>query len=287
MKLASFAFGDGRRSFGAVLDGDRIADLSTPEVPTLREALRRWGLAGLAERAAAAPARVVPTASIAWLPPVTDPDKIVCVGLNYRLHAEEAGVAIPKHPSLFVRFPGSQVGHLAPCVAPEASAQYDYEAELAVIVGREARDVPAEHAMQVVAGYACFAENSIRDFQKHATQATAGKNFEASGAFGPWLATADEVGDPARLEVIGRLNGVEMQRDSVAHMIFPIPELIAYVSRFARLLPGDVIVTGTPAGVGFTRRPPVFLKAGDVFEVDIPGVGLLRNPVANAGGGSR
>lgn len=278
MRLASFATADGRRSFGTLVGDQQIADLGSADVPTLRIALERWGLDGIAQRAGRAE-RMVRTADIRWLPPITDPDKIVCVGLNYRLHAEEAGMAIPRHPSLFVRFPGSQVGHDEPTVAPKASPHYDYEAEIAVVIGTGGRDIAADEAMAHVAGYSCFAENSIRDYQRHATQATAGKNFEASGAFGPWITTLDEIPDPANVELIGRLNGEELQRDSAANMIFTVPEVIAYVSSFARLLPGDVLVTGTPAGVGFTRKPPLYMKPGDVFEVEIPGVCLLRNPV--------
>ena len=186
---------------------------------------------------------------------------------------------VPSRPSLFVRFTGSQVGHDEPVWRPRASAQFDYEAELAVVIGRSARHVPEERAHEFIAGYACFAENSVRDWQKHAAQATPGKNFAASGAFGPWLVTPDEAGPVERMDVIGRLNGREMQRDSAANMIFSVPQIIAYISTFTTLLPGDVIVTGTPAGVGFTRNPPVWLVPGDQFEVEITGVGTLRNPV--------
>ncbi len=217
--------------------------------------------------------------AIRYLPPITDPDKILCVGLNYHLHAKEAGMAIPERPSIFTRFPASQVGHGESVWRPRASEQFDYEAELAVIIGRRARKVRAADAMACVAGYACFAENSVRDWQMHTRQATPGKNFHASGAFGPWLVSADEVPDPTALEVIGRLNGSEVQRDSVANMIFSIPQTIEYLSAFAELLPGDVISTGTPAGVGFTKKPPVYLKAGDVFEVEVTRIGVLRNPV--------
>jgi 2-keto-4-pentenoate hydratase/2-oxohepta-3-ene-1,7-dioic acid hydratase in catechol pathway len=287
MRLASFQTADGRRSFGSVNPDGSIVDLATAEVSGLRRALAEWGLAGLRERAAHA-SRIVPAGTFAWLPPVTDPDKILCVGLNYSLHAQEAGMAIPKYPSTFVRFPGSQVGHGRPTVAPAASEQYDYEAELAVVIGAEARDIDAADALSVVAGYACFAENSVRDFQRHAAQATPGKNFESSGAFGPWITTADEVPDPQALEVIGRVNGEVVQHDSTARMIFTVAQIIAYTSSYTRLLPGDVIATGTPAGVGTARKPPLWLRAGDVFEVEIPGVGLLSNPViAQAGGQSR
>ena len=190
-------------------------------------------------------------------------------------------MAVPSRPSVFVRFPGSQVGHKAPVWRPRASSQFDYEAELAVIIGSTARHVPESEADGLIAGYACFAENSVRDFQKHATQATPGKNFTASGAFGPWIVTPDEAGPVGNMDVIGRLNGQEMQRGSAANMIFSVSQIISYISSFATLLPGDVIVTGTPAGVGFTRNPPVWLVPGDVFDVEITGIGVLSNPVVD------
>jgi 2-keto-4-pentenoate hydratase/2-oxohepta-3-ene-1,7-dioic acid hydratase in catechol pathway len=286
MKLASFETVQGRRSFGVVTAGGSIIDLATVEVPTLRAALGAWGLAGIAERAGAAEASV-PAGSFTWLPPVTDPDKILCVGLNYRRHAEEAGMAIPKHPSMFVRFPGSQVGHGQPTLAPAASEQYDYEAELAVIIGSGGRHIAEADAMGAIAGYACFAENSVRDFQRHAAQATPGKNFESSGAFGPWITTPDEITDLSSIHVIGRLNGEVVQDEPLSNLIFSIAQVVAYTSTYTRLLPGDVLVTGTPAGVGAARKPPRWLVPGDVFEVDIPGVGLLRNAVVAEAEGAR
>lgn len=284
MRLASFQAADGRRSFGVVDADGSIGDLGTPQVATLRSALGQWGTQGIAERARGPLPRVA-AGSFVWLPPITDPDKILCVGLNYRRHAEEAGMAIPQYPSMFVRFPGSQVGHETPTVAPAASAQYDYEAELAVVIGRGGRDIAEADAMAAVAGYACFAENSVRDFQRHAAQATPGKNFEASGAFGPWITTADEIADLEALHVVGRLNGEVVQDEPVSNLIFGVARIVAYASSFTRLLPGDVLVTGTPAGVGMARKPPRWLVPGDVFEVDIAGVGRLRNPVVAQEGG--
>jgi 2-keto-4-pentenoate hydratase/2-oxohepta-3-ene-1,7-dioic acid hydratase in catechol pathway len=216
-----------------------------------------------------------------WLPPITDPDKTLCVGLNYFLHAQEAKMAVPEHPSLFARFPAAQVGHGTPVVRPRVSHKFDYEAELAVVIGRAGRHVPAEAAEAYIAGYSCFAENSVRDWQTHSRQATPGKNFERSGAFGPWLVTPDEAGPVAAMEVVGRLNGREMQRDAAANMIFSVPQVIAYVSTFITLLPGDVLVTGTPAGVGFTRDPPVWLQPGDRFDVEITNLGVLSNEVVD------
>lgn len=275
MRLASFTR-HGRPGFGVVRH-DSIADLSD-EAASLRDALDRWGLDGLVRRGEHA-TRSVPLSEVAWLPPIPVSDKVICVGLNYHEHAREAKMAIPDRPSLFVRFAASQVGHLAPVVRPRASHQFDYEAELAVVIGKAGRHVSEARAMDHVAGYACFAENSVRDWQTHSRQATPGKNFDRSGAFGPWLVTPDEAGPVEAMQVVGRLNGREMQRDSAANMIFSVPQVIAYISTFATLLPGDVIVTGTPAGVGFTRQPPVWLVPGDRFEVEISGVGLLSNPV--------
>jgi 2-keto-4-pentenoate hydratase/2-oxohepta-3-ene-1,7-dioic acid hydratase in catechol pathway len=277
VRFASYLW-EGRPGFGAV-SGDRIRDL-TGDTATLREALTRYGIDGLREQASR-PGRTIAAAEVRWLPPITDPDKILCVGLNYFEHAKEAKMAVPEHPSLFARFPAAQVGHEQPVVRPRASAKFDYEAELAVVVGKAGRHIAEASAMDHVAGYSCFAENSVRDWQTHSRQATPGKNFERSGAFGPWLVTPDEAGPVEGMEVVGRLNGQVMQRDSAANMIFSVPKVLAYVSTFISLLPGDVIVTGTPAGVGFTRDPPIWLKPGDRFDVEITGVGVLSNPVVD------
>ncbi|MFD0849307.1 fumarylacetoacetate hydrolase family protein [Sphingosinicella xenopeptidilytica] len=229
--------------------------------------------------AAAAHGEAVSADSVVMLPPITDPDKILAVGFNYRGHLTETGTPLPEHPSLFVRFPSSQVGHDQPVIAPAISSEFDYEGELAVIIGRPAWRVSAAEAMDCVAGYSCFAENSVRDFQAHARQVTAGKNFLCSGAIGPWLTTADEVGDPSALTLTTRLNGQVVQHDRLTSLVFSVAELIVYISQFTRLLPGDIIATGTPDGVGFLRKPPIWLVPGDTMEIDIPGVGLLRNTV--------
>ncbi len=234
--------------------------------------------------AAKADGRAVNAADIQFLPPVTDPDKIFGVGFNYRGHLTETGTPLPDHPSLFVRFSSSQVGHLQPVIAPAISGEFDYEGELAVIIGKAAWRVDVADAMDHVAGYSCFAENSVRDFQSHARQVTAGKNFLKSGAIGPWLTTADGIGDPAALTLTTRLNGAVVQHDRLSSLIFDVPHLIAYISQFTQLLPGDIISTGTPDGVGFLRNPRLWLKPGDVLEVDIPGVGLLCNPVVAEAG---
>lgn len=243
------------------------------------ESVRALLVDGRLSEAASLAGVAVAANQITMLPPVTDPDKILAIGFNYRGHLIETGTPLPKYPSIFVRFPSSQVGHDQPVVAPSVSPEFDYEGELAVVIGRPAWRVSEQEAMACVAGYTCFAENSVRDFQAHARQVTAGKNFLSSGAIGPWLTTADEVGDPSALELTTRLNGEVVQHDKLTSLIFSVAELIVYITQFTRLLPGDIIATGTPDGVGFLRDPKVWLVPGDVMEVDIPGVGLLRNSV--------
>jgi len=282
VKLASYRRTQGGStgsSYGAVV-GNNIVDLASDVAPTLRASLAIEGVEALAQRLATRQSSgALPLASVVLLPPVVDPAKILCVGLNYRSHAQEAGVAVPEHPSIFARFPSSLVGHEQPVTRPRESDRFDYEAELAVIVGRRGRRIPEARAMDYVAGYACLAENSVRDWQRHAAQVTPGKNFDASGAFGPWLVTKEEADPLEKMTVTGRLNGEIVQQGSVADMVFSVPRLISYLSTFAELLPGDVIATGTPAGVGAGRKPPRFLHAGDVFEVEISNLGVLRNAV--------
>lgn len=248
------------------------------------ESVKTLLIEGRLSEAASVVGTPVSAESITMLPPVTDPDKILAIGFNYRGHLIETGTPLPEYPSVFVRFASSQVGHDQPVVAPAVSTELDYEGELAVIIGRPAWRVNEAEAMACIAGYTCFAENSVRDFQAHARQVTAGKNFLSSGAIGPWLTTADEVGDPSALELTTRLNGEVVQHDKLTSLIFSVAELIVYITQFTRLLPGDIIATGTPDGVGFLRDPKIWLVPGDVMEVDIPGVGLLRNNViAEAG----
>ena len=277
MKLISFVQA-GRSAWG-VLRGSEVGVLTHvwPDTVAALEA----GVEQIA-RAAEAPGQAcMPLAGLRLLPPVLAPRKILCVGLNYGRHVAEAGRELPAHPSLFARFADSFVGHGETVWKPRASDRFDYEAELAVVIGKGGRHIAVQDALGHVAGYTCMAENSVRDFQKHNAQVTPGKNFERSGALGPWLVTADEIGDPARLEVISRLNGELMQHGQVSDLIFPISELIAYISSFTRLSPGDVIATGTPEGVGSSRKPPRFMSAGDTLEVEIPGIGTLVNTVAD------
>ena len=209
--------------------------------------------------------------------------KLLCVGINYMPHIKEMGRERPERPVLFVRFGDSIVGHGQPLLKPRESEQFDYEGELAVVIGKRARRVSRERALDYVAGYSCFNDGSVRDYQRHSPQFTPGKNFHASGAFGPWLVTADEIPDPRKLTLTTRLNGAVMQHESVGELCFDVPQLIEYCSTWTQLEPGDVIVTGTPGGVGAGRKPPVWMKPGDTVEVEISGIGTLRNPVSPTG----
>ena len=209
--------------------------------------------------------------------------KILCVGVNYRPHIEEMGRDIPEYPVVFVRFGSSLVGDGEPIIRPRASEQFDFEGELAVVIGKTARHVSCEDAFNYIAGYCCFLDGSVRDWQRHTGQFTAGKNFEQSGAIGPMVSAAD-ISDPAVLELTTRVNGEVMQRGRVADLVFDIPTLLEYCSTFAELNPGDVIATGTPGGVGAARKPPVWLKDGDLVEVEISGIGVLRNAVRDESG---
>ncbi len=280
MRLASFIT-DGAAAYGALTTtGTHLCNLASAEKPDLRAALRIEGVDGLRARAAAA-RHDIAVETVRWLPPIPQPGKVLCVGINYAAHGAEAGHGAAPFPSLFARFPDSLVGHGESIQVPRKSPQLDFEAELAMVIGRGGRHLQPDEALAALAGYTCFADNSVRDYQKHNAQVTPGKNFHASGGWGPWLVTTDEVPDVTRLEVVGRLNGREMQRDSVSHLIYSVAKIIAYVSEFTPLLPGDVIATGTPAGVGFLRKPPVFMAAGDVLEVEVGPLGTLRLPVIN------
>lgn len=224
-----------------------------------------------------------------WLPPVPTPAHIFCVGTNYADHlaeVQQAGIArpVPKYPAIFTRYPETLVAHNTPLRMPEVSTELDFEAELAVVIGRSGRYIKAGDAMSHVAGYACFNDGSVRDWQFHSHQVTPGKNFLMSGAFGPWLTTADAIEDAGSLDIQFKVNGSTLQHSNTRHLIFPIPSLIAYISSFLPLKVGDVIATGTPAGVGFSRQPPLFLKSGDTCEIHIAGVGVLRNTVTDDGG---
>lgn len=282
MKLVSFLQGQ-RRGYGAVKDGG-IVDLSArmgADGTTIKECL-----AHALGKAAAEAGRTDPDLSfdeVILLPPVPDPEKILCIGVNYADHATEMGRTPPPYPTVFTRFADTLVPHGGDLVRPVNSGDFDYEGELAVVIGRTARHVREGDAMAHVAGYACFQDASVRDFQRHTGQFTPGKNFPGTGGFGPWLVTADEVENPHALTLVTRVGGVERQRGLTADMIFKIPKLIAYLSSFTTLRPGDVIATGTPAGVAAGRTPPPWLVPGDTVEVEIEQIGLLRHHVSQEG----
>lgn len=278
MKLLSFV-AEGRPSYGAAKGGG-VVDLGR-RLParTLRELLEMDGLVQAGAVAASAQSDYALDA-IAFAPVIPDPGKIICVGLNYRDHVAETGRTVTEKPALFARFATSQVGHLQPVIRPLVSEHFDYEGELALVIGRAGRHIAREGALAHVAGYSCYNEGSIRDWQRHTSQFLSGKSFDRSGAFGPWLVTADEIPDPGTLTLQTRLNGDTVQKTSTDLLITDVADLIVYCSTIMTLMPGDVIVTGTPGGVGFKRTPPLFMKPGDTVEVEISGIGVLRNPVA-------
>ena len=232
-------------------------------------------------RYASQKAKRYPAAGITWLPVIPNPDKILCIGLNYETHRKETGRTEVENPTVFGRFANSQTGHLADIIRPTLSHDLDYEGELAVIIGKPGRHIARADAWSHIAGYACYNEGSVRDFQRHTHQFTPGKNFPGTGAFGPWMMTPDELGDVPPLRLQTRLNGQIVQDARIDQMIFDIPRQIEYCSSFTRLEPGDVIATGTPGGVGSRRTPPLWLKPGDIVEVEIDRLGVLRNGVAD------
>lgn len=282
MKFVSFSY-QGHDSWG-VVDGDSVADLGEIS-PSLLDFIASSKYAERASIAAKATKKISLTA-IRYLPVIVNPEKVVCVVRNYLDHHHEAvasglKVELSSFPPIFLRYARSHVGHGEPILRPIVSEQLDFEGELAVIIGTRGRHIPEETAMDHVVGYSIYNDGSVRDYQFHARQIAAGKNFDNTGPFGPYLVTKDEIADPHNLDLETRLNGQQVQSSNTKHMIFNIPKLVNYASQIFELLPGDVIATGTPAGVGFTRKPPLFMKAGDVVEVEIEKVGLLRNPIAN------
>ncbi|HWJ88137.1 MAG TPA: fumarylacetoacetate hydrolase family protein [Pelagibacterium sp.] len=277
MKLVSFRTAAGQ-SFGA-LTADGIVDLGRR---TGFGSLKALLTANALDTAHALVDRVAPDFAldaVTLLPVIPDPERIICVGLNYHDHVEETGFAPTERPTLFTRFASTLTGHDAPLVKPAASEKFDYEGELAVIVGSPGRHIAADDALSHVAGYAPFNDGSVRDWQMHTSQFTPGKNFSATGGFGPALVTPDEAGPLDDLVLRTRFNGTVVQEARLGQMITPIADLIAYISTFTPLVPGDVIVTGTPGGVGVKRSPRLYMKPGDIVEVEIDRIGLLRNPV--------
>src|SRR3974390_1299454 len=276
MKIASLVSG-GKNSYGIVRDGG-IIDLGKKlHYPSLLAVLAAGALDEVrAVNAAATPD--LKLSDVTLLTPVPDADNIFCIGRNYKGHVAEGNAKVPDFPSMFIRLKSSIVAHDMPLIRPKVSGDFDYEGELALVIGKGGRHIPRNDALSHVAGYSILMDGTIRDYQfKHCL--TVGKNFVATGSFGPWLVTADEVGDPTQLEWRTRLNDAEVQHSKTDDLIFDIPAIIAYISAYTRLAPGDVIATGTPEGVGFARKPPLWMKPGDTLEIEISKIGILRNKV--------
>ncbi len=280
MKLASYVV-DGKRLFGAVVvDGVVTVSGRLPGgCLGLREALAYHAMDAMRELVAGCSADL-PLAGLNFLPVIPEPAHFFAAGVNYRDHVAETGRKVRSMedgPSFFLRLPSSVVGHGQPVICPRASPHLDYEGELALVVGRGGRHIPEDQALSHLAGYTCFMDGSVRDYQKHSV--SIGKNFEGTGPLGPWMVTTDEIPDPTRLHLTTRLNGQVMQQGSLDDLIFTIPFLISYLSRVTPLQPGDIIATGTPSGVGRDRKPPVWMRAGDHIEVEIDGIGILSNSI--------
>jgi 2-keto-4-pentenoate hydratase/2-oxohepta-3-ene-1,7-dioic acid hydratase in catechol pathway len=285
MKLLSFIH-QGRETWGALVGPDAIVDLgkALPQYATLTDYIASGAYLN-AQLDVASKTADVKLADITFLPVIPKPEKIVCAVRNYMDHHQEVLAAgmhreLSEEPPIFLRVWRSQVAHGQPIVCPKVSASLDWEGELAVIIGKEGRNIAEANAFDHVAGYSCYNDGSIREWQFHAKQIASGKNFESTGGFGPWMVTADEIAPNQQLKLVTRLNGEVVQSSHTGHMIFSIAKLISYASTIFTLVPGDVIATGTPAGVGWSRKPAWFMKPGDVCEVEIEGIGTLVNPIA-------
>lgn len=281
MKLASFTV-EGRHTYG-IVEGDQVADLESMKNTLgadLKQALALGRLGSLSNEQMSSLPRLA-LADVTLLPVIPNPGKVLCIGINYATHVRETGRDMPVYPMIFTRFADSQTAHLQPIVRPTVSLKLDFEGELAIIIGKTARHIRKADALDYVAGYACYNDGSVRDWQKHTLQFVPGKNFPSTGGFGPWLVTRDEISDPQNLELTTRLNGEVMQHTSTGDMIFDVGALIEYCSTFTELAPGDVIVSGTTGGVGAFREPPVWMQPGDVVEVEISRIGTLRNTIVD------
>jgi 2-keto-4-pentenoate hydratase/2-oxohepta-3-ene-1,7-dioic acid hydratase in catechol pathway len=278
MKLASFKR-DGRPGFGAVVDGG-VIDLTGKigGALTLKELLEAQAIDKAREYSKGARPDF-DLAQCSLLPVISNPNKIICIGVNYAAHGDEAGVKTTPYPVIFLRLPEVLIGHGQPLIRPKVSEQFDYEGELAVVMGKPGSHIGEAEAMSYVAGFSCFNDASVRDWQFHTRQFGMGKNFRSSGPFGPWMVTADEISDYRRLTLRTLLNGKEVQHTTLDQMVFDVPKLIAYVSQALPWSPGDVISTGTPSGVAHFGKPPRYMRAGDTVEVEISGIGKLSNPV--------
>lgn len=267
---------EGKPGWG-VIDGAHVLDLNGHE-PALKDAIGKGNLPASLE--AAVSRKTVALNDVVFLPPIPDPRRILCIGQNYVAHRTEMGGATTAHPLIFTRYPSSISGHEQDLVKPRESDRYDFEGELAVIIGKPGRRIHPDRALDHIAGYSCFMDGTARDYQVHTTQYIPGKNFDASGSCGPWMIPATEMPDPNagyRLET--RLNGNTVQATTTDLMIFSVPVLLAYLSTFTTLEPGDVIATGTPGGVGYKRKPQLFMSPGDRIEVELEGIGTLGNTI--------
>jgi 2-keto-4-pentenoate hydratase/2-oxohepta-3-ene-1,7-dioic acid hydratase in catechol pathway len=279
MKLISY-YKEGKAHYGAIVEGG-VVELTKrfPATPDLASLVADPGLvqqAGLQVQSAKAD---YPVSSIVFAPVIPNPGKVICVGINYVAHAEEAGRKVGQYPVIFQRFAETLLAHDEPLVRPKVSNEFDFEAELAVVIGKGGAHIDPSNAMDHVAGYTCFNDASVRDWQFHTHQYGMGKTFRKTGALGPWLVPAAEIPDYRQLVVRGILNGEQLQEGSLSELAFDIPHLISYVSKALTWNPGDILATGTPSGIGFKRTPPIFLKPGDVFEVVISEIGTLSNSV--------
>ena len=279
MKVVTFER-NGVRSYG-ILENDRVLDVGNrlaSRYADLRAVIAAGALQELLIASTQGP-QTFQVEEVNFEPVIPNPQKILCVGLNYISHRTETKRPETKYPSIFTRFADTQVGHETPVLRPSFSTAFDYEGELAVVIGRRGRHISEQDVSAHIAGYSCYNDVSVRDWQRHTAQWTPGKNFPSTGAFGPSLVTPDEIPDLGALTLTTRLNGEVMQEAPISDLIFSVPVIVSYISKFTSLYPGDVIATGTPGGVGDRRDPPVYMKDGDIVEVEIDRIGILRNVV--------
>jgi 2-keto-4-pentenoate hydratase/2-oxohepta-3-ene-1,7-dioic acid hydratase in catechol pathway len=279
MKLASY-IADGKECYG-VVTGDGVITMNERfggHAASLKEAIA-GGLLPQIKEAASNGQADRKLSEIKFLPLIPNPEKILCVGINYKSHAAEHGTEAPKLPNIFTKFVNTLEAHEGEMLRPKVSTSFDFEGELALVIGKGGRHIKAADALKHVAGYTCFCDGSVRDFTKYSLVAS--KNFPRSSPLGPWLVTADEILDPTKLTLVTRLNGKEMQRSGTDMLIHSIPAIIEFCSVFTPLSPGDIIATGTPDGIGAKQNPPVWMKAGDVLEIEISSIGTLRNKIVD------
>lgn len=279
MKYASFLAANGTPTWGIIEEGKAydLGATGSDLAASLRSAIALGIFGSVGNEFREAP--IYAESDVTFLPSITDPGKIICIGVNYKSHQKETGKEAPPAPTVFTRFADSQMGHLQPAQMPSTTTQFDYEGEMALVIGKDAWHVPEAEAMNYVAGYAAYNDFSVRDWQRATTQWTPGKNFPGTGGFGPYLVPAADLGNVDNLTLETRVNGETRQSASVSDLVFSIPQLIAHVTGFTKLSVGDVIVTGTPGGVGLFMEPQGLLSEGDVVEVEITGLGILRNTV--------